>query len=284
MRVFGRHMEFLAENFVAADEQGLKNLLAGRWERGKPGVIVSFDDGLVDNYRRAAPVLEANGLVGWFFISSGLPGLAPERQLEFCLDGTILRAAPPADDGDDRAAARRLGMDWDEIRDLAGRGHVIGCHTVSHRRFLAGADPAMIEAEMRGSRDTIRDELGRCPESFAWVGGERPETYAPEGLLAARRLGFGFAFTTKSFPILPGADPLALHRTMIDADTDFGVFRMKVAGISDLVHARQRRKIERAFAEAVSRQKPVSSEKTPEPPSAPAGIAIPGKEVPNVDR
>jgi peptidoglycan/xylan/chitin deacetylase (PgdA/CDA1 family) len=263
MPVFRRQVEFLAKNHVAVDEKGLGDFLAGNWKHDRPGLILSFDDGLVDNYRCAAAALEEQGLVGWFFVSSGLPGLAPERQLRFCLDGRILKAAPPAPPGEDRASPERLGMDWSEIRELLGRGHVIGCHTATHRRFLVGSDPGGMEAELRESRETFREELGGYPASFAWVGGEGPGAYAPEGFAAVRKLGFRYAFTTKSFPIFPGADPLALHRTMIDADTDFGAFRMKIAGISDLAHARDRRKIERAFAGANAGK---SAEPSPESP------------------
>ncbi len=248
-----RHFEYIGKHFDPVDENSLAAFLSGSRTGGggqarkRPGAIISFDDGLCDNYEVAAPLLEEFGLVGWFFVTSTLPGLPAEEQEGFCRDRTIRAGGFSSSGGTGAGGGKRVGMDWAEIRDLAARGHVIGCHTATHMRFMAGTKPDIMERELAESRERMRRELGRAPGAFAWVGGESVSTYDPCGFLAIKEAGFRFAFTTKSCPILPGADPLVLHRTIIDSDTDFDVFCMKISGISDLAHRKTRKQIEEGF-------------------------------------
>lgn len=234
-----RQFSWLRERYRSVDEAGLAALLGGNRAEDRPGVVLSFDDGLADNYRVAAPLLEEFGFRGWFFVTGTLPGLDAEAGRRFCAEATIY-----ADPGN----RDRPGMDWDELRDLVGRGHIVGCHTMRHTRFHGGIDPGTLRDELAGATDAILRETGTRPSAFAWVGGETPAVYAREGLRALRETGFRFAFTTKSRPVRPGDDPLILHRTIVDADLDLDVFRMKVLGVSDLAHRRARAAIESSFA------------------------------------
>lgn len=200
----------------------------------KPGIIISFDDGLRDHYRVAAPLLEEFGFRGWFFVPAALPRIPVPEQRSFCeANGLHL----PADSGD------RIGMDCEELLDLNRRGHVIGCHTMNHRRFCGAVDPDLINVEIRDARSLLGSILGKAPTSFAWVGGES-ETYHPQVQKALKKEGFFFAFTTMSMKILPNANPLMLHRTVLDADMAFPLFLAKIGGLSDLSHLGRRRALE----------------------------------------
>jgi peptidoglycan/xylan/chitin deacetylase (PgdA/CDA1 family) len=126
-------------------------------------------------------------------------------------------------------------MNWDELRDLRDRGHLIGCHTASHRRFRGAVDAELANREIRDAKLRMERELGQAVDGFAWVGGEL-DTYSAVAEAAIRAAGFSYAFTTQSLPFRPGNDPLRMHRTIVDADMDFGLFRMKLAGLSDLAH------------------------------------------------
>jgi len=137
-------------------------------------------------------------------------------------------------------------MDWSELRDLSRRGHVIGCHTHSHARFHEGVGEEVARKEIADSADAIERGTGTRPRSFAWVGGES-WTYGSGGMMALAGAGFRYAFSTKSGPIRTGSDPLCLHRTVLDADMDFDIFRLKLHGLSDLVHCHARQRLEREF-------------------------------------
>lgn len=233
---FRRQLEHFARRYECLDEEGLATFAARpaggrRGEVGaRPGLVISFDDGLLDNYLVAAPLLEAAGLRGWFFVPTGLPGLPAAEQEAYCARGALRL---PAERG------ARIAMSWDELRDLTRRGHVVGCHTESHRRMRGPLDEGLLERELVASKRAAEAALGSPVASFAWVGGET-DTYDAEAEAAIARAGFRFAFTTKSSPFRPGDDPLRIHRTILEPGMPYGLFRLKLAGLSDLRHARGR--------------------------------------------
>ncbi|MHB0897432.1 MAG: polysaccharide deacetylase family protein [Spirochaetales bacterium] len=237
LEYFRRHYRGLVEEdvdaFFACEKPG-KNQKSGGSRGGKPGIIISFDDGLVDHYKVAAPLLEEYGFRGWFFVPAALPLMAIAGQRAFCeANGLFL----PEDSGE------RIGMNREELVDLARRGHVVGCHTMNHRRFSGLVDAALLDLELKRARVNIGAILGVAPRSFAWVGGE-PDTYHPLAQEALGREGFAYAFTTMSAKILPKADSLMLHRTVLDANMPYPLFLAKVEGLSDLTHRGRRRALE----------------------------------------
>jgi peptidoglycan/xylan/chitin deacetylase (PgdA/CDA1 family) len=232
---FKRQLAWLASRYEGVDAERLAAFRSGVWDCPRPGLILSFDDGLLDNYRVAAPALEAAGFKGWFFIPTLLPGLSAEAEERFCAAGELTLPA-------EQRADERIAMSWDEIRDLAGRGHEIGCHTASHCRLREGLEPGRLEAEIGGAKRAIEKGLGRDCRSFAFVGGEA-DTYSSAAYAAVRGSGFRYAFTTLSAPLLPGNEALLIHRTVLDPGMDFELFKFKVSGFSDLVHARARGRI-----------------------------------------
>ena len=125
---FRRQMEFFTRHFTAVTEDDLQMLLAeGRWEKSKPGLLISFDDGLRSNYDVATPLLEDFGFRDWFFVPLQFIDTPVSEQVPFARAHQIFPAMPSADG--------RLAMGWDEVRDLRRRGHVIGCHTRTHKRL-----------------------------------------------------------------------------------------------------------------------------------------------------
>ena len=229
---FRRQLQWFAQRFRNVGEPDLAAFFrpdtaasAADAPRAKPGLIISFDDGLRQHYETAAPLLEEFGFRGWFFAPSALPDLDPDSQAEFCAANGLL--VPRGEEG-------RIGMNRDELRDLATRGHVIGNHTAHHHRFRSPADAATLAREIGGAQEALAGILGAAPRSFAWVGGE-PDTYAPEAQALIDR-EFGFAFTTLSERITRHSNRHALHRTVLEPDLPFALFRMKLAGLSDFAH------------------------------------------------
>ncbi len=204
--------------------------------REKPGLVISFDDGQINNYRYAVPALEERALRGWFFIPSEAPRQRGEAERVFCDAGTYKLPTVPESDG-------RLVMNWDELKDLAQRGHVIGCHTADHRRLRNSLTGSELQTEISGAKEEIEANLGRKCLSFAFVGGE-PDTYSDAAYRKVEEAGFRYAFTTLSAPFYPAGNKLLIHRTVLDADMDFNLFKFKISGLSDLVHRKTRKEIE----------------------------------------
>src|SRR5688500_7568658 len=124
--MFERHLAYYAERY---DDVGLDQLdafLAGEWRPRRPGMIISFDDGLRTDFDIVAPALERYGVTGWFFVPAGLAELPASEQMAAARAARVTPLDRPADG--------RVFMNGDEVRRLARR-HVIGSHTSSHVRL-----------------------------------------------------------------------------------------------------------------------------------------------------
>ena len=105
------------------------------------GPIVSFTfDDIPASALRGADLLESVGARGTFYIAAGMLGTA----------GTSGRHA-----------------DQQEVSELSGRGHEIGCHTYSHAR-AASCSKSGFAAELDRNRDFLADVVGVVPKSFAF--------------------------------------------------------------------------------------------------------------------
>lgn len=232
---------FFRNRFSAVSHADLGRLLeTGRWEQPKPGLIVSFDDGLRSNFDVAAPILEEFGFRGWFFAPTGFVSCPPEAQAAFARQARIAVA-------EEDLSAGRIAMTWEEVRDLAARGHVVGCHTQSHVRLGAELGEALLEEEIVGGKAELERRLGRPVDTFCWVGGEE-SSYSAEAAAWVRRAGFRFAFMTLHAPVVRGTSPLQIQRTNVEAGWPVGWAAFQVCGLLDLLYTRKRGRVVRLTA------------------------------------
>ena len=141
--------------------------------RDRAGFLVTFDDGTLDHYVVAAPVLERNGLRGVFFVSTALLGTPGYMSVAQC-------------------------------RDLQDRGHSIESHSHEHK-ILVGLEPAELRAQLGSSRQILRD-LGLGKGEFLAVPGgyfDKPvvETAKATGYLALRTIRWGYNRHLKPFHV-----------------------------------------------------------------------------------
>ncbi len=231
-----RQFAFYRRHFVDADAEALHGLLAhGAWPYRKPGLIVSFDDGLRSNFETAAPLLERYGFTGWFFVPTAFVDTPPADQAAYARDRLIGIDPLPADG--------RPALSWDEVRALDTR-HVVGSHTCSHARMHGALSAETIRREIVASRTRLAEKLGHEVDSFCWVGGEEAN-YRREAAEAIREAGYRFAFLTNSAPITARTPPHALQRTNIGADWPLSAVAFQLCGWMDLLYLRKRRRVNR---------------------------------------
>jgi peptidoglycan/xylan/chitin deacetylase (PgdA/CDA1 family) len=148
--------------------------LIERLRRGTPftgrETAITFDDGYLNNYEHAAPLLREFELPACFFLTAGYVGTAGD----FWWD---------AEHG------RHSGlMSWAQARELADAGFEIGCHSWSHADL--GREPLGSAArELGEARQRIQDETGSAVEHFAYPYGGR-DNIRPEWIDAVRAAGF----------------------------------------------------------------------------------------------
>lgn len=172
---FQADMDFLVSegyHSLSLDEikQHVKDPLQGLPE--KP-VIISFDDGYLDNYTNAFPVLQQHGLKGVFFIITGMMG-------------------------------QQDRMTPDQIREMQAAGMSFGSHTVTHRS-LGNLSAAENEQEVTRSKEDLTKVLGKPVDFIAYPCG----SYSADTLKVVKAANYvggfsihpGFAMFTNRFTI-----------------------------------------------------------------------------------
>lgn len=103
-------------------------------------VVITFDDGYRDNWKIAYPVLRQYGFAATIFLASQFIGKANEW------------------DSGGELAGRPL-LSWAEIREMQRGGICFGAHSRTYPRLTA-LSPNQAEAEIRGSRQDLANQLG----------------------------------------------------------------------------------------------------------------------------
>ena len=154
---FAAHLDAL--RFAPSTVDGQST--SGERETGRP-VFLTFDDGGVSAHTHIAPLLEARGWRGIFFVTT------------------------------DRIGTRGF-LDAEQIRDLARRGHVIGSHSCSHPRRISDCSSDELRHEWADSV-AILAEILRAPVETASVPGG---FYSDAVGAAAAHAGIRVLFTSE---------------------------------------------------------------------------------------
>ena len=237
---FERQLRFYSRHFEPVDKARLEDLLAGGRRCGKPGLLISFDDGLLSNYEIAAPLLEKYGFAGWFFVPVALigdPHLAgdPEHRERIRSRHQI--------DVSGEAREKPAFMSWEQVRDL-DRRHVLGCHTMNHCRLYETLTEEKLRLEILESKAELEKRLAHEVDTFCWVGGEE-DTYSRRAAEWIAEAGYRFSFMTNRCPITAGTSPMQLQRTNIEADWPMPQVRFYMSGVMDVADTRKRRRVNR---------------------------------------
>lgn len=242
---FKRQLDTFMKHYSPATLDDLNNLLLhGRWQSTMPGIIISFDDGLWNNYRVAAPVLEEYGIRGLFFVPTSFINQSSADQKAYAEAHGISIPADYSGNG-------RLAMSWDEIADLANRGHMVGSHTHSHCRFYSSVPPEQMQIEMSESKRLLENTLKQRVDVFSWVGGET-ETFNSTASSCIAKVGYTRSFTTIPVPITRKTNPFLLGRTNIEANWPLSIVTFQLCGAIDILYTSKRRRVFRIILDGLN--------------------------------
>lgn len=138
-------------------------LVIGRPLPGKP-IVLTFDDGYVDNYANAFPLLQKYGMVGTFFVLTG-----------------------PADDGNPAY------LSWDMIQAMSGAGMDMQLHARNHYD-MRNRSAEWLFFQIVGGRQSIEGHTGKPVIFMAYPSGK----YDANVLRFLERYNFWAAVTTVS--------------------------------------------------------------------------------------
>lgn len=179
---------------------GLRLLQSGKAHRN---VIITFDDGYVDNLTHAAPELARYGFSATCYVVSGRVGSYN------AWDADVLGAKKPL-------------MDHAQLRAWLDYGMEIGSHSRSHCRLDLLPRAAALE-EISASRDELRSITGMEVEHFCYPYGGFNETTAA----LAREVGYKSAVTTVPGRAQRMNDPHTLPRIAPRGDESNWTFALQ---------------------------------------------------------
>lgn len=137
----------------------------------KPLVAVTFDDGYLDNYQFAAPILQRHGLPAAFFVAT-----------------EIVQTGRPFPHDLSRGNVGMSNMGWDHLRRMHSSGFDVGSHTANHID-CAGEDEAVVRHELKKSLEDLRRELPLGDVVLAYPYGGR-QHMTPARLELVRQAGY----------------------------------------------------------------------------------------------
>ncbi|MEW5942650.1 MAG: polysaccharide deacetylase family protein [Pseudomonadota bacterium] len=210
---FAAQMEYLAAaGYTALTADDFLGFLLGQRQVPEKSVLITFDDGYLDNYVHAYPVLKRLGLHAVIFVVTGWIGEGPARsgQALPCPDHKACKAAIAAGRADE------VMLRWSEIEEMEASGAAeFHSHTHSHIRWdkesPVGEHIEQMEADLMRSQAELRRRLGKESPHLCWPWGY----FEPEYQNVAREMGFSAQYTVDKGVNIPGTDPARIRRMVV---------------------------------------------------------------------
>lgn len=178
--------------------------LVGGWPTVRRPIVITFDDGFMNYFTHALPVLRGLNMTSTVFLVSSLIGKTNEWNE---VEGDVVLPL----------------MGEAEIRAMLAVGQSIGSHSRTHAD-LCQMSPADLVQEVAGSKRELEELFGIPINWFCYPYGRLNDSVVE----AVRTAGYRGATSTMPGPNVQATEPLRLHRTNIRRDTIMPVFWYKL--------------------------------------------------------
>jgi peptidoglycan/xylan/chitin deacetylase (PgdA/CDA1 family) len=192
-------------------------------------VLITFDDGYLDNWVHAAPILAEYGLHAVLFLITGRIGEGSARSqagrgdTPACPSHRVCQERISAGDADS------VMLRWSEVAAMHSSGvFEFHSHTHTHTRWdKIEPDPLAREQrlaeDLAASRSALAEHLGRTSEHLCWPQGYHDESYRQ----TARASQFNVLYTVKKGVATSRTDPARVPR-MVAKDKADGWFASRM--------------------------------------------------------
>lgn len=133
---FEKEMAYLVKkNYKAINSYEYSNILQRGKNPTQKTVMLTFDDGVLNQYTTAYPILKKYGLTGVFYIIS-----------------------------------EKSAINQAQTKEMSDNGMDIGSHSARHPDLTKVTDPAQLSAEIISSKSSLQNATGKTIYSFAYPG------------------------------------------------------------------------------------------------------------------
>ena len=220
--VFEKQMEHLSKSgykTLTLDE--LLSYINGDLIPKQKAVAVTFDDGWLDNYIYAFPVIEKYRIHASIFIITGRTEKASENPTQ------IPSYIPTHKESKlmiEKGEEQRVLLNWELIKKMSATGLVaFYSHTKSHKKCSALPENELSE-ELYGSKQALEKKLGKGCPYLCWPYGD----YNSAAVRVARDAGYKALFTIELGVVKRGDDPFAVKRIVVKDNEAWFKKRMAV--------------------------------------------------------
>jgi peptidoglycan/xylan/chitin deacetylase (PgdA/CDA1 family) len=130
--------------------------------------------------------------------------------------------------------AHRAGMTWEELRAIAADGVEIGCHTATHPILTRLESAAELQAEIRGAKETMEENLGFSIRHFCYPNGKAAD-FDDTVVASVRAAAFDSAVTClwglNSATAEPSDKPWRIQRLPFDSGLEYSYAIELLAGL-----------------------------------------------------
>lgn len=191
---FEKQIAYLAkQGYHSITTSQLYNYYTNKGSLPTHPILITFDDGYMDNYTTALPILQKYGFSATLFLIVGKVGD------QDCLT-------------------------WKEVKELDKAGWDIQSHTLTHPD-LTILSPKTLQHELADSKATLEKELGTPIHFFAYPSGKHNDTV----LKAVKDAGYLMAFSTLKGWTSETMNPLLVHRVYCYASMGITEFSRRVS-------------------------------------------------------
>ena len=215
---FEAQMAYLANHgYTTLSSQQFADFLNGKPVPDK-SVLLTFDDGYLDNYVYAHAILKKYKLnaqmflvTSWVHDEEARPSLDGSQAYPFC---------PTHDECKQRlnnARTDEVIVRWEEVRRMYdAKTFEFHSHSHTHIRWDKQLNQegklAAILHEMEQSKELLREQLGFVSEHYCWPQGY----YEPEYVQIAQAQGFQYLYATDSSGVnVPGEETNHIYRNWV---------------------------------------------------------------------
>lgn len=205
--IFREHLKYLKDNnYETLTFKDLNKISwRNRFKKNKKYIFLTFDDGYVDNYEIAFPILKEYEFKATIFL------MAESTFNEWDVKDSNEKIFPL--------------MSNEMIKEMQTYGIEFGAHTFNHPK-INKISKEEIEYQITESKKVLENKIGEEIITFAYPYGIL-NSYAKE---VAKKAGYTFALATDSGPVCLSSDLFQIRRIAIFPNTNLFSFKRKISG------------------------------------------------------